>query len=86
MEHQYGTFSATDACNFGVHVYPLGEGEEKRLVLSLVVDAGSHGTHVAGIATACHPDNLAMNGCAPGASSCHCPHGLCQVQTHAGCV
>ena len=66
VEHEYGTFSAADACNFGVHFYPQGEAEEWRLVLSIVVDAGSHGTHVAGIATACHPDNPAMNGCAPG--------------------
>ena len=66
VEHEYGTFSAADACNFGVHFYPQGEGEDQRLVLSIVVDAGSHGTHVAGIATACHPDNPAMNGCAPG--------------------
>lgn len=33
-----------------------------------VVDAGSHGTHVAGITAAHHPEDPALNGIAPGAS------------------
>ena len=60
----FGTFSAADACNFGVHIYP-GQGDA--LVVSIVVDAGSHGTHVAGITAAHHEDSPAMNGIAPGA-------------------
>lgn len=60
IERQYGTFSAEDACNFGVHVYEGGT------VLSIVVDAGSHGTHVAGITAAYHTDDPALNGIAPG--------------------
>ena len=34
---QYGTFSAEDACNFALNIYENGD------VLSIVVDAGSHG-------------------------------------------
>ncbi|CAN0310559.1 unnamed protein product, partial [Laminaria digitata] len=39
---QHGRFSDVACLNFGVHVY--GDGD----VLSIVVDAGAHGTHVAG--------------------------------------
>lgn len=41
-ERQYGTFSAADSCNFAVNIYEEGK------ILSIVVDAGAHGTHVAG--------------------------------------
>ena len=78
----YGTFSAADACNFGVHVYPE-EGD--RLIVSIVVDAGSHGTHVAGITSAHHEDNTAMNGIAPG-KPCFCSrrHAAGQRHLHTG--
>lgn len=42
VAQQYATFSATDSCNFAVNIYDEGK------ILSVVVDAGSHGTHVAG--------------------------------------
>ena len=58
---RHGTFSAEDACNFAVNIYDDGA------TLSIVVDAGSHGTHVAGIAAAFHPEDPALNGVAPGA-------------------
>lgn len=60
IEHKYGTFSAEDACNFVCNIYDDGN------VLSVVVDAGLHGSHVAGITSAYHPENPALNGCAPG--------------------
>lgn len=61
-ERKYGTFSAEDACNFALNIYEEGN------VLSIVVDAGSHGTHVAGITAAYHPDQPDLNGIAPGMS------------------
>ncbi len=58
---RYGTFTPFDACNFAVNIYDGGDP------LSIVVDAGSHGTHVAGIASGHFPGQDAMNGTAPGA-------------------
>lgn len=58
---KYGTFSPMDACNFVMNVYNDGK------TLSIVVDAGSHGTHVAGITSAYHPEDPDGNGMAPGA-------------------
>ncbi|KAF9164796.1 hypothetical protein DFQ26_001030 [Actinomortierella ambigua] len=60
-ERQYATFSNQDKCNYSVNIYDDGN------MLSLVVIAGSHGTHVAGITAAFHPDEPALNGVAPGA-------------------
>lgn len=63
-EHKYGTFSSLDGCNFVCNVYEEGD------VLSIVVDSGSHGTHVAGITAAYQPENPSLNGVAPGGSCC----------------
>ena len=49
-----------DSCNFALNIYDKGN------VLSIVVDAGSHGTHVAGITAGHHPDDPLLNGNAPG--------------------
>jgi tripeptidyl-peptidase II len=63
LERQHGTFSLADddTCNFAVQFYEQGD------VLSVVVDAGMHGTHVAGIAAAYFPDDPSACGVAPGA-------------------
>ncbi|KAL0024941.1 hypothetical protein WJX77_004746 [Trebouxia sp. C0004] len=68
-ERQYGTFSAQDGCNFVCNMYEEGD------VLSIVVDSGSHGTHVAGITAAHQPDNPSLNGIAPGAQLISCKIG-----------
>ena len=69
-ERKFGTFSALDACNFGVNVYDEGR------TLSIVVDAGAHGSHVAGITAAYHPDDPSLNGIAPGAQIISCKIGV----------
>ena len=66
---QWASFSATDSCNFGVHIYEEGK------VLSLVTDCSPHGTHVAGITAAHHPEDPALNGIAPGAQIISCKIG-----------
>lgn len=66
---QYGELSKEDACNFAVNVYDAGK------TVSIVVDAGSHGTHVAGIAAAYHPEDPSLNGVAPGAQIVSCKIG-----------
>lgn len=57
---QYSTFSADNACNFVCNIYNDGN------LLSIVVDGGMHGTHVAGIVAANNPDDPDLNGIAPG--------------------
>lgn len=59
-ERQFSTFSAEVACNFSCNIYNDGN------LVSLVVDEYSHGTHVAGIVAANHPDDPSLNGIAPG--------------------
>lgn len=60
-EHKYGTFGAESGYNFGVNIYDQGA------LLSIVADAGAHGTHVAGIVSAYFPEQSELNGVAPGA-------------------
>ena len=60
LERQYATFSAFDSVNYAVNIY------EKGNILSIVTTQSSHGTHVAGIAAAYHPDDEILNGVAPG--------------------
>ena len=57
---RYSTFSFLDSCNFALNIYDGGR------TLSIVVDAGAHGTHVAGITSAYFDQDPAMNGIAPG--------------------
>ena len=45
-------FSRLDSCSFVANVYDEGN------VLSIVTDSSPHGTHVAGIASAHHPEVL----------------------------
>jgi tripeptidyl-peptidase-2 len=66
---RYGTFSALDACNFAVNIYDEGK------ILNLVCDAGSHGTHVAGISAGHYPNDTFVNGIAPGAKIVSCKIG-----------
>jgi tripeptidyl-peptidase-2 len=60
-ERQYATFSEVDLLNYCCNFYDEGA------VLSIVADAGAHGTHVAGIVAANHPESPEYNGVAPGA-------------------
>lgn len=69
VDHQWATFSPYDACNYALHIYEDGA------VVSVVVDAGAHGTHVAGIAAAYHPEAPELNGIAPGAQILSCKIG-----------
>ncbi|OQS04901.1 tripeptidyl-peptidase [Thraustotheca clavata] len=61
INHEYGKFSDASQLNYALNIYEDGK------VLSIVCDAGSHGTHVAGIVAAYHDDDPKNNGVAPGA-------------------
>lgn len=71
-EGQYKTFGHVDMCNYAVNIYQGGK------VVSVVVDAGAHGSHVAGITARYHNEQKDSdndsdvideepNGVAPGA-------------------
>lgn len=60
-EQQYSFLSAVDMLAYTVSIYSEGN------VLSIVANAGSHGTHVAGIIAAHDPNQRELDGVAPGA-------------------
>ncbi|CAL9130657.1 unnamed protein product [Musa acuminata var. zebrina] len=68
-ERKFGIFSKLDACSFVTNVYDDGN------LVSIVTDCSPHGTHVAGIATAYHPEEPLLNGVAPGAQLISCKIG-----------
>lgn len=61
IARQFQRFSDVDALNFCVNVFDEGS------ILSICVDAGAHGSHVAGIVSCYHEDSPELNGVAPGA-------------------
>ncbi|XP_019427274.1 PREDICTED: tripeptidyl-peptidase 2-like isoform X2 [Lupinus angustifolius] len=80
-ERKYGVFSKLDACSFVANIYNDGN------TLSIVTDCSPHGTHVAGIATAFHPEEPLLNGVAPGAQLISCKIGdsrLGSIETGTG--
>ncbi|KAK4796287.1 hypothetical protein SAY86_028613 [Trapa natans] len=83
IERKYGMFSKLDACTFVVNIFDEGN------VLSIVTDSSPHGTHVAGIATAFHPEEPLLNGIAPGAQLISCKIGdsrLGSMETGTGLI
>jgi len=61
LERGHGTFGGEALLNFAVNIFQDGN------LLSIVTDANRHGTHVAGIAAACFPNQPELQGIAPGA-------------------
>ncbi len=61
VNRDYGTFDGEVQMNFATNIYRDGD------LLSVVVDCGAHGTHVAGIVAAHFPKQPELNGLAPGA-------------------
>ncbi|CAM6096265.1 unnamed protein product [Calypogeia fissa] len=80
IERKYGTFSRLDACTFVTNVYDNGN------VLSLVTDSSPHGTHVAGITAAYHPEEPLLNGVAPGAQLVSCKIGDSRLGSMETCT
>ena len=83
-KQDYGTLGFGSHVTFCIQVYENGD------ILSLVCDAGSHGTHVAGIAAAYFDDtdnntsvtnNKPHNGVAPGAQILACKIGDVRVSS-----
>jgi tripeptidyl-peptidase-2 len=61
VSYQFEPFSNIDSLNYTVNIYDNGD------ILSINCDAGAHGSHVAGIVSAYHPNQVELNGIAPGA-------------------
>ncbi|MEE3001706.1 MAG: S8 family serine peptidase [Planctomycetota bacterium] len=61
LNRSYATFGEDDLLNFCVNIYEDGN------LLSIVADAGAHGTHVAGTVAAHFPGQPELDGIAPGA-------------------
>lgn len=61
IAQEFAAFRFEEAVNFGVNIYNNGR------LLSIVVDSGAHGTHVASITAGCFPRTPSENGVAPGA-------------------
>lgn len=57
---EFAVLSKLDMLNYSFNVYSDGN------ILSVVTNAGAHGTHVASIIGAYHPDDQSLNGVAPG--------------------
>ncbi|KAL4191574.1 hypothetical protein AMTRI_Chr07g81290 [Amborella trichopoda] len=82
-ELKYGIFSKLDACSFVTNIYNDGN------ILSIVTDCSPHGTHVAGITAAFHPNEPLLNGVAPGAQIVSCKIGdsrLGSMETGTGLI
>lgn len=60
-EYQWGVLDPVSLLNYSINIYNDGD------VVSIVTEAGTHGTHVASIAAAYFPDAPDTNGVAPGA-------------------
>lgn len=69
VERKYGIFTQIDACSYVLNIFDNGN------VLSIVTDCSPHGTHVAGITAAHHPQEPLLNGVAPGAQIVSCKIG-----------